>query len=303
MRSAIGVVREQGGTCRTRDLRAAGLEARSIASAVASGRIERARIGHFVAPDLPDTVKRAIRVGGRLTCVSAAQAMGLRVLSEPTCLHVEVAEHDSRFRRPGDPTTRLRPKLQRLTEHRQVHFHWRGVRHSDGVMPPLLDVLVAVIGCLPALDALCIVDSARERMPTAWMPPALNDAEFTQMLDRLPPDQRALALRSSSLSQAVGETIARERFRQAGIHAQPQVELPGGFRADLLIGDRLIFECEGLDAHSSPDAFHADRERMAWLRACGYLVLNFSHTQIVEDWPSVLSTVLLVMRRGAHLAA
>jgi hypothetical protein len=109
MRSAISVVREHGGTCRTSDLRAAGFDARAVAAAVASGRIERARIGHFVAPELPATVKRAIRVGGRLTCVSAAQAMGLRVLTEPNCLHVEVAEHDSRFRRPGDPGRRLRP--------------------------------------------------------------------------------------------------------------------------------------------------------------------------------------------------
>ncbi|WP_306892972.1 endonuclease domain-containing protein [Agromyces albus] len=235
--------------------------------------------------------------------MSAAQAMGLRVLKEPHCLHIEVAEHDSRFRRPGDPTKRLRPKLQRISEHPQVRFHWRGVCHSGDAMPPLLDVLVEVVGCLPALDALCILDSARECIPSAWKPPALNDAGFSELLECLPPGQRTLAVRSSSLSQAIGETIARERFREAGIHARPQVVLPGGYRADLLIGDRLIFECEGMDAHSGSDAFHADRERMAWLRACGYLVLNFSHKQIVEDWPSVLSTVLLVMRRGAHLAA
>jgi very-short-patch-repair endonuclease len=170
-------------------------------------------------------------------------------------------------------------------------------------MPPLVDVLTEVVGCLPALDALAILDSAREFLPSAWTPPLLNDAGFSELLERLPPEQLVIALRSSSLSQAVGETVARERFRQAGVHAQPQVELPGGYRADLLIGDRLIFECEGFDPHSGHDAFQTDRERMAWLRACGYTVLNFSHTQIVEDWPSVLSTVLLVMRRGAHLAA
>jgi len=301
MRSAAGVVREHGGTCRTSDLRAAGFDPRAIAAAVASGHIERARIGHFVAPDLPAIVKRGIRVGGRVTCVSAAQAIGLRVLSDPSCLHVEVAEHDSRFRRPGDPTSRLRPRLQRLAAHPQVRFHWRGVCHPGGVVPPLLDVLTDVVGCLPALDALCILDSARERISSAWTQPILNDGAFSELLARLPEDQRRLAFRSSVLSQAIGETVARERFRQAGIHAQPQVELPGGFRADLLIGDRLIFECEGLDTHGGSDAFHADRERMAWLRACGYLVLNFSHKQIMEDWPSVLSTVLLVMRRGEHL--
>ena len=66
--------------------------------------------------------------------------------------------------------------------------------------------------------------------------------------------------------------------------------------ADLLIGDRLIVECEGYAAHGDKDVFERDRERFAFLRSCGYLVLNFSHKQIIDDWESVLE------HRAAHHA-
>ena len=327
MRSAISVVREHGGTCRTRDLRAAGLGGRAIASAVASGGIERVRTGHYVTPDLAAEAKRAIRVGGRITCVSAAVAMGLRVLNAPDRLHVEVHEHDSRFRRPNDSKQRLRAMAQRpqaespnmngtkaerprsqspniqstkansTRAQPEVRFHWAGRASEGGAWTPLVDVLAEVLGCVPEIEALCIIDSAREFVEWAPHLQHLDDASFAELIHRLPRRHRKIALRSSALSQAVGETVARERFRQAGITATPQVPLPGGYRADLLIGDRLIIECEGYDAHGDVNAFHRDRERAAWLRACGYTVLNFSHSQIVDDWPTVLSTTLLVMRR------
>ena len=86
--------------------------------------------------------------------------------------------------------------------------------------------------------------------------------------------------RSTTLSQAVGETVARERFRRGG--ASPlghRCELPGGYFADLSIGDRLVVECEGYAAHGDKDVFERDRERFAFLRSCGYLVLNFSHSR------------------------
>lgn len=317
MRPAISIVREHGGTCRTRDLRAAGLGGRAIASAVASGGIERVRTGHYVTPDLAAEAKRAIRVGGRITCVSAAAAMGLRVLTAPDRLHVEVHEHDSRFRRPNDPKQRLRAMAQRTQPESpkaqspnakdtkvppEVRFHWAGSASAGGAWTPLLDVLAETLGCLPEIEALCIIDSAREFVEWAPHLQRLDDASFAELSWRLPRRHREIALRSSALSQSVGETVARERFRQAGITATPQAPLRGGYRADLLIGDRLIIECEGYDAHGDVKAFHRDRERAAWLRACGYTVLNFSHSQIVDDWPTVLSTTRLVMHRQLHVA-
>ena len=264
---------------------------------MAAGSIERARIGHFVAPELPEKVKQAIRVGGRLTCVSAAEIFGLRVLNRPKVLHVEVAENASRFRRAMDGAGRIHPASTPW----YPEFHWAGARSTDGAMPSIVDVLAQVIDCVSPLEALCVLDSAREDLPWVDGHPILSDTEYEQLVGRLSARGSEVAARSTSLSQAIGETVARERLREAGISATPQVSLPGGYVGDLLIGDRLVFECEGYGAHGDVEAFERDRERMAWLRGCGYTVLNFSHTQIVDDWETVLTTVQLIMRRGEHL--
>jgi len=294
MEAAIDVVRRCGGTCRTRDLRAVGHHPRSIASAVAAGSIERARVGHFMEPGLAEAAKRAIRVGGRVACVSAAEVLGLRVLNPSRVLHVEVGAHGSRFRRARDGRGRILP-----TETREsLAFHWAVAGAPEGALPDVVDVLAQAIDCLPPLDALCVLDSAREDLPWVGHAPRLAEAEFMRLLDRISERGRSIALQSSSLSQAIGETVARVRLGEAGIATRPQAPLPGGFFADLLIGDRLIFECEGHAVHGGKDAFERDRERLAFLRGCGYLVVNFSHRQIIDDWASVLSTVRLVMRRA-----
>ncbi|GAA1819697.1 DUF559 domain-containing protein [Agromyces neolithicus] len=250
-----------------------------------------------MSPDLAGDAKRALRVGGRVACASAAALLGLRVLNPSLVLHVEVGEHGSRFRRARDGKGRIFPTTSR--DH--LEFHWSRAGSPQGALPDIVEVVAQAIDCLPPLDALCILDSAREDLPWLDVPPKLADAEFARLLDRLSQRGRDIASRSSTLSQAVGETVARERFREAGIVAEPQAALPGGYFADLLIGDRLIFECEGYSAHGGDKAFENDRARMAFLRACGYIVLNFSHKQVVDDWDSVLSTVQLVMRRGLHL--
>ncbi|MCP2371208.1 very-short-patch-repair endonuclease [Agromyces terreus] len=229
--------------------------------------------------------------------MSAATAHGLRVLDPPSALHVSVGAHDSRFRRASDGRGRIRPSLAA-----SIALHWDERGPAGDALPPIATVLEQVIDCLPPVAALCVIDSARESLPWSEVPPRLDDASFDAMLGRLSRRGFAIASRSSTLSQAVGETIARERLRQAGIAAKPQAALPGGYFADLLIGERLVVECEGYSAHGDEQSFERDRERKAFLRACGYLVLDFSHRQIVADWPSVLSTIHLVMRRGQHRA-
>lgn len=303
MATPIEVVRSNGGVCRTRDFRAAQISERWVAFAVRTGEIERARIGHFVDPALPIEVKQAVRVGGRLSCVSAAPLLGLRVLRHADRLHIVVDPHDSRFRRPTSPTTRMRMQLERQRVDPSVRLHWSAPR-AGAEHPALVtieDCLAHAIACLPALDAICMLDSARELQPDGTQ--LLGADGFARLLERLTPEQREIAERSVEHSQAVSETVARERLGGEGIVARPQVRLPGGYFPDLLIGERLVLECDGEGPHSAPGAFDRDRARHAWLVFAGYEVLHFSHRQILEEWPMVSSTIRARMRDGAHLAA
>jgi very-short-patch-repair endonuclease len=78
------------------------------------------------------------------------------------------------------------------------------------------------------------------------------------------------------------------------------VRLHGGYWADLLIGERLVFDVDGAGPHTAPGSFDRDRARIGWLRAVGYSYLSYSHTQVLEDWASIETVIRLLMRRREH---
>ncbi|WP_251039132.1 DUF559 domain-containing protein [Agromyces sp. ISL-38] len=132
-------------------------------------------------------------------------------------------------------------------------------------------------------------------------PQLLDDAAFARLLEGVTPSLRLIARRSITGSQAVGETVARERFRAAGVPLRAQVPMPGGYWADLLIGERLIFDVDGEKPHTAPGAFDRDRARIGWLKAVGYAHISYSHRQVLGDWESIDHAVRMLMRRGVHL--
>lgn len=282
----LRVVRDLGGVARTRELRAAGIPPSAIAAACASGRVERVRIGHFVDPALPDEVKRALRVGGRIACVSAAVLSGGRPLLRHG-VHVEVGLHDSRFRRPDDTTRRHFP-----SEKPHAVLHWTQ-RPQPGVAVPLAVALVQVIGCLELEDAVCVLDSVLR------VHPAVRE----EVEELAPARARSVLALADPTSESPPETVFRIRAIAAGLPCVPQASLPWGKRGDFLVGERLVIEVDGAEFHSGRDEFVADRERDALLVAAGYLVLHFTYDQVVHRWQEVLAVVRAVMRRGEHLWA
>lgn len=282
----LRVVRALGGTARTRDLRAAGISPSSIGSACASGRIERVRIGHFADPALAEPVRAALRVGGRVACVTLAELHGARpLLRHP--VHVEVDLHDSRFRRKDDATTRHFP-----AEKSHAILHWTP-SPRPGVAVPLAVALVQVVGCLSLLDAVCVLDSVLRVHPAVW-------GEVQELAPVRA--QHVLALVDPSAASPP-ETVFRVRARAAGLACVPQAPLPWGKQGDFLIGDRLVVEVDGAEFHAGREAFVGDRERDALLVAAGYLVLHFTYDQVVHRWEEVLAVIRAVMRRGEHLWA
>ncbi|RXZ67117.1 hypothetical protein ESP51_05900 [Agromyces albus] len=166
MFGAREVARAHGGVCTAADLLAAGVSRPRIAAAVEHGEVERLRRGVFADPGVPAEVKRAVRVGGRLACVSAAGLHGLRVLNVPHELHVDVDAHATRLRHPDDSSRRLLPGEASAG----VRLHWARGGSTGGTLVSLEECLVQMFTCLPELEVLCALDSARERVD--WMPEA-----------------------------------------------------------------------------------------------------------------------------------
>lgn len=308
MTDVASVLRRFGGVASTSELRRWGVTKRMLAEAVLSREILRQRIGHYCLPETNELIVEALRVGGRVRCVSAATFHGLRVLHYPQQLHIAVELHDSRFRTRDDPRVRFAPTaLAELptTPQSRIHLHWGDSSrdHSSRHIVSLEDCLVQLIDCIPPLDAICTLDAALEISRDGGHSelPLLDGDGLARVRSRVSNAHRITVVdRSSSLSQAVGETVSRCKFADAGIASQPQAPLPGGYFADLLIGEWFVFECMGEGVHTAPGAFDRDQARVAWLMTQGFHIVQFSHNQILNDWPMVLGTVQLLMRQGLH---
>ena len=223
--------------------------------------------------------------------------------------------------RPGSDASRrgARACITSAPAHRSAHEDARqGGRHGPPAAGrPALDDGAAPRRCLAARRGCARAGPHVHAPPRGAVRPRCSAR--VRSMERGPADARRCGFRPSPDEGPAGRGNARppivdaqQRDRRDGGADSPgrgrhsrasQGRLPGGFRADLLIGQRLVFECFGHAAHSDGAVFEEDHARLTWLRACGYSVLTFTHRQILHDWPSVLAAVRASMRRGDHLAA
>ena len=82
-----------------------------------------------------------------------------------------------------------------------------------------------------------------------------------------------------------------------GLSVRVQVEVLPGIRVDLLIDGWLVIELDGEEFHGNAVGFERNRVQDAPLNAGGFRVLHFSRSQVLDDWSSVESTILLVVLR------
>jgi hypothetical protein len=120
------------------DLRRGGMSGQDITEAVRRNDIIRVRRDHYARPDLDRHTLEAVRVGGRLACVSAAAELGLFVFDD-SHTHLHLGREASRLRSPHN---RFRP-LAELPRN-VVQLHWW----------PLIEVTDGTEFCVGVRDAL-----------------------------------------------------------------------------------------------------------------------------------------------------
>jgi very-short-patch-repair endonuclease len=272
-------------TLRTRELVDAGMTRSQIAWAVGAGRLVRIRIGHFCLPDLDEASRQAVRVGGRLACVSELARRGVWVTFPPDVPHVHLAANASRLRDPHVMT-------RRLAHERGCVLHWGdvGAAGSDSRVG-VLDAARQAIACLGLHDAVATVESA-VRQGLITLEALRRDATAAELEVIRRVDGRA----DSGL-----ETLVREPLRDAGLRVEPQFRVAGVGDLDLLVEGIVAVEADGRGFHTGEVA-PADRRRDALVAALGMTPLRFGYAQIVYDRPSVLRAIAgaLIAHRGLH---
>lgn len=288
MQSIQSLLHSRNGVLRTRDLRRAGAGPRQIRQLLAEGALRRVRIGWYARPDLEGSLRDALRVGGVADCVTAAESYGLQV-PRHAGLHVAVSAHASRLRTRTNGFATLP-----ATGQPGVTLHWCEAHSVDAprLRTGLIPCLLRVIECQPEDWAVAIVDSA-----LSGRRPLLTRRGLSELTACAPGSARHVLDLVDGRAESCIESLTRVRLQRLGIPLQIQVVVASGIRVDILVNRSIVIELDGSEHHAGEEEFERDRVRDAPLNALGYRVLHFSYKQVVDDWPSVESTILLVMRQ------
>ena len=264
------------GLAHRRELLRLGIPAARLDAAKRSGTVLTPRRGWLCLPTAHDGLVRSVDAGARLGCISAAEVRGLWVPERDPRIHLTVPRNSGRFDAPPDALV-----------------HWTGERWGRFPDPiESVDALLrTAIDCLDAEGFVCLADSALNRR-------MVTRAQLARGLG-LPHHARLLAMTDGRADSGL-ESLARLRLRAAGFAPIPQFQVPGIGRVDLLIGDRLIIECDGYQYHDDPTSRARDRRRDLALLARGYLVVRLDYDQIVSGWLLSEAVIRALVERGEH---
>ena len=276
-----------GGIAPARDLITAGVSANDIRLAVADHVILRFRKGWYALFDLPCDVVRASRVGGVLTCVSAAAHHGLWV-PDDTRLHVAVPTNASRLRSAGDHHTRLDLDAP------DVVVHWTADRGAP------YELVVSVPRAIECIARCCSADDAFAVLESALRKRRMSRRDVQELAARVPRGVRNVLMMAGDLSDSGTESALALTLTRVGIPFRQQVHIAGVGFVDFVIGERLIVEVDSRPHHSDPTN---DRRRDAVASLAGFRTLRFMYSQIVFDRPTVLRAIRSAIERGDHRAA
>lgn len=261
---------------------------RDLTYAVRIGDVVRVRNGWYSTMPERSPELRAVRVGGRLTGVSAIAAWGGWVLGDHP-LHVAVNENAARLRSQHN-----RHKRYNAAAPNGVQLHWETREQSErgtAVSVGLADALVRVILDEPFETAVAALD---------WAIHAgrLDTVDFESLLLRLPAERRGIREWIDPRCESLPESLARTRLRVAGYSVQSQCPMPDGRRIDLLVAGVAAVEVDGDEFHR--DRFEADRAKDIDITLMGLHVLRPSARAVFRDWTHVERAVEAAIRARAR---
>ena len=276
-----------GGFAQKRELVACGARDLDLTRAVRSGTVRRARQGWYTTRADSDPRVRAVRVGGRLTGLSAIEALGGWVLRSKA-LHVAVPRNAARLRSASNRFAHL--PVRRI---RGVRVHWDEGRGGDASMVGLLDALRRVVLDENRETAIAALDWALHVA-------GVDEMDVASVMWAVPPAHRIEWAALDEACESLTESLSRTRLRDAGFVVQSQVPLENGQRIDLVVNDIVGLETDGKAHHA--DSFEKDRAKDSLIIRAGYVPYRAPANTVFRDWPTVEATVIaaIVSRRSGN---
>jgi len=269
------------GVAQRRELIAHGVTGRQLSAAVNQRQAFRPRKGWYALPGTSNELIRAVRVGGRLGCVSAAKHYGWAVAERPG-LHVCVAANAARLRLPHDKRERMPAPIPR-----DVTLHWvehPASRPESRLVTSRRETVLQLALCQSPELTVAALDSFLHLDP-------VGSLDLDVWLRELPDAVLARLMECNRLCHSFLESIGRIRLANAGIRGRHQVRIAGVGRVDLLLADWLVIEWDGLEHHDNAAAHDEDCRRDAVLATQRRRCLRFSYNLVMHHWPLVLAAI------------
>ncbi|PQZ55698.1 hypothetical protein [Microbacterium sp. MYb43] len=258
------------------DLLRVGMTTRQITSAVRAGLLIRLRRDRYAHPDVDAKVADAARIGGRITCLSLLQLLGIFVLKAST-VHVQVSPHGSRLGRPKTS---------------EPHLHWSkepGCRHLHATS--LRTAIRHSVRCQPPRAAVATLDSLVHHA-------LITLAQLDELFRDLPPRFQTLVRLVDASAESGPETFVRLMLRSLGVSFETQVFIEGVGRVDFVVDGWLIIECDSKEFHEGWTKQKQDRGRDLAAARLGYVTVRPLAADILHRSPETqqaLREVIAVM--------
>lgn len=257
------------------DLLAVGFTPKGITRAVRSGVLIRLRRDHYVRSTSP-AADLAVRIGGRLTCVSALATAGVFTL-EDARVHVHVERRMSRVRGPRH----RRERWNRRRHGAIARVHWGELTvpaTCDAV--GLVDAIHTLVRCRPPREVVAALDSVLHLG-------LMSETGLRAVFDSLPAKYGVLLRLVDARAESGTETFVRLMLRRLGVDFDVQVDIPGVGRVDFVVAGRLIIECDSKAHHSDWSQRRRDIRRDQQAARMGYATVRLLAEDIIFQHDAV----------------
>lgn len=263
------------------DLLAGGLTRRQLERAVRDGTLIRAKRDRYVSAAAPHDLVQAVRVGGRLTCLSLLRLLGVFVFACDT-VHVHISRGASRLRSPHSAAQPLPGGGGR-----GARLHWHPlVRDAEGTAAcvGIVDALIHAVRCQQARYAIATLDSALNKG-------LITALDLADVFAALPKKFAGLQGLVDARAQSGPETLVRLMLRGLGCDVDLQVAFERVGFVDMVVDGWLVVECDSQAFHSTWKAQLADRRRDAILASYGYCVFRVTAEDILSHPERVMASL------------
>lgn len=275
MSNTAQVLAAHGGIARVSTLRSHGVSPAELRALLGAGLLLRPRLGWYALPGTPDEVLKAVAVGGQLTCISALRLREVWCVDDHR-LHVHVPSNAGRLNRRG-----------RLVVH---YGRMPGVaRHP---VADIVHALAQTFTCQSKENVLVALNSALNKG-------LITSEQLGEIKALVPSRYHPYFQQVDGRCESGLETKCVVRLRRLNIRFRVQMHINSVGRVDVLIGDRLVLELDGIAFHTG-EAVKSDRRRDLALHRLGYIVLRVDYGMVMDEWDEVEAVIRGYVSRNEH---